>query len=566
MSQPCSPPVSVLPTSTPARIRRRSRSHSWRLTRLQLSVHIGCEPEERATPQLIEVSVIVRGRSRPVACTSDRLSDTLALDAVAERVRSIAEAGSFALLEHLALRLQDGLLQLCPPGTELELQVTKVAPPIARLHGGTSFRLRQQIGRAPPRQRLRQADPAVYGALLGERQRQAESVELIPSENYTYPEVLEALGSVLTDKYAEGYPGRRYYGGSTFCDQVEELARERACQLFRAEHANVQPLSGSPMNQAAYLGLLEPGATILAMDLSHGGHLTHGAPVSHMGRLFHFVRYRTRAVDGQIDFDELAQLAREHRPRLVLCGYTSYPRDYDYAAFRRVADEAGALLMADVSHVGGLIAGGALPNPFDHGADVVTTTTHKTLRGPRAGIILCKQQYARAIDRSVFPGLPGGPHMNTIAAVAVALCKAQQPEFGVYARAVLDNARCLARELRARGAQLVTGGTENHLLVLDSVSSFGIDGAEAEAVLEQAGMTCNKQVIPDDPRPALRPSGVRLGTPAITTRGMALSEMAVLAECIVEALQQRTQPERLELVRARCAQLCRAFPIPGRGE
>lgn len=559
MSQPL---VESVAASSP-RARRRASRHEWRLERLELSVHIGCEPEERAAAQRMEVSITVRSGELPAACASDRLADTLPLEVVAERLRSIAESGSFALLEHLAQRLHDGLAQLCPPGAIIDLRVTKLAPPIAGLRGGMTFRLRQ---RAPGAAERLLGDAAVRAALRGERSRQAETIELIPSENYTYPEVLAALGSVLTDKYAEGYPGRRYYGGSQFCDQLEELARARACQLFRAEHANVQPLSGSPMNQAAYLALLEPGDTILAMDLSHGGHLTHGAPVSHMGRLFHFVRYRTRAGDGRIDYDELAQQARQHRPKLVLCGYTSYPRDYDYAAFRRIADEAGALLMADVSHVGGLIAAGSLPNPFDHGADVVTTTTHKTLRGPRSGIILCRRQHARAIDRSVFPGLQGGPHMNTIAAVAVALGKALEPAFAEYGRAVLDNARCLAGELLARGARLITGGTENHLLVLDTSASFGIDGAEAEALLERAGMTCNKQVIPDDPRPALRPSGIRIGTPAITTRCMGRSEMIVLAQSIVEALQHRAEPERLEQLRARCAQLCRAFPIPGRSQ
>jgi glycine hydroxymethyltransferase len=304
---------------------------------------------------------------------------------------------------------------------------------------------------------LSQNDPEVFQALAGEEVRQRQGVEMIPSENYTYPEVLAALGSVFTNKYSEGYPGRRYYGGQTYTDRVENLARERVCRLFRAEHANVQPLSGSPMNQAVYLAYLKPGDTILGMDLSHGGHLTHGAPVSHMGRIFHFVRYKTQPDrQGAIDFDALLEVAKETRPKIVLCGYTSYPREYDYAAFRRVADEVGALAMADVSHVAGLIAADALPSPLDAGFDVVTTTTHKSLRGPRGGMILSKQAQAKILDASVFPGLQGGPHMNTIAAVAIALKKAAEPAFRSYALQVLRNAKTLAAALLREGAPIIT--------------------------------------------------------------------------------------------------------------
>jgi glycine hydroxymethyltransferase len=407
---------------------------------------------------------------------------------------------------------------------------------------------------------LAASDPDVYAAIAGEERRQQAGVELIPSESVTYPEVLAALGSVLTDKYAEGYPGRRYYGGQTYTDAIERLARERACALFRAEHANVQPLSGSPMNQAVYFAFCQPGDTILAMDLSHGGHLTHGAPVSHMGRVFRFARYRTQpAEQGRIDFDAVRRLARESQPKIVLCGYTSYPRDYDYAAFRAIADEVGALAMADVSHVGGLIAGGALANPFDHGFDVVTTTTHKSLRGPRAGMILCRKAHAAAIDASVFPGLQGGPHMNTIAAVAVALGKAATPEFRAYAAQVLVNARALAAALLAAGCTLVTGGTDNHMIVLDTVASFGLDGRAAEERLDAIGITTNKQIIPDDPRPPLRPSGIRMGTPAATARGMGEDAMRQLAAWMVEALGDEAAVSRLrDNVRALAAR----FPLP----
>jgi glycine hydroxymethyltransferase len=317
------------------------------------------------------------------------------------------------------------------------------------------------------------------------------------------------------------------------------------------------------MNQAVYLGLLEPGDAILAMDLSHGGHLTHGAPVSHMGRLFRFLRYRTHPDErGRIDFDELRRLAREHRPRLVLCGYTSYPRDLDYASFKAVADEVGALTMADVSHVGGLIAGGALRNPFDDGFDVVTTTTHKSLRGPRGGMILCRRAFAEAIDRSVFPGLQGGPHMQTIAGTAIALGKALAPEFRDYARQVLRNAHALAEALIERGCALVTGGTDNHMIVLDVVRSFAIDGREAERRLDMVSIATNKQIIPDDPQPPLRPSGIRLGTPAATTRGMVEAEMRQLGEWIVRALRAPRGTDQGSL-RAEVEGMCGRFPVPG---
>ncbi len=411
---------------------------------------------------------------------------------------------------------------------------------------------------------LAQHDPDVFRALRGEEERQRRGIELIPSENYAWPEVLAALGSVFTNKYAEGYPGRRYYGGQQFTDAVEELARERARQLFRCEHANVQPLSGSPMNQAVYLAFLEPGDTILGMDLSHGGHLTHGAPVSHMGKIFRFVRYKTDPhAAGRIDFEALRRVARETRPKIVLCGYTSYPRDYDYAEFKRVADEVGALSMADVSHVGGLIAADVMRNPFDYGFDLVTTTTHKSLRGPRGGMVLCRKSLARAVDRSVFPGLQGGPHMNQVAAVAVALGKAMQPEFKEYALQVLRNARALAAALAARGAELVTGGTDNHLLVIDTVRSFGIDGQIAEVTLDRVGITTNKQVIPDDPNPPLRPSGIRLGTPAATTRGLREADMEQLADWICRALVQRERGPLLRRIAGDVERFCRRFPVPG---
>ena len=414
------------------------------------------------------------------------------------------------------------------------------------------------------RQELARNDPAVWAAIVGEEDRERRGVELIPSENYTYPEVFAANGSVLTNKYAEGYPGRRYYGGQEFTDAVERLAIERACRLFRAEHANVQALSGSPMNQAVYFAFLDPGDTVLAMDLSHGGHLTHGAPVSHMGRVFNFIRYRTDpANEGAIDFDAMLAQAREHRPKMILCGYSSYPRDYDYREFKRIADDIGALTMADVSHIGGLIAGNAMANPLDHGFDVMTTTGHKTLRGPRSGLILSRAEHRRKIDKAVFPGLQGGPHMNAVAALAITLGKALEPEFAVYARQVLSNAKVLADELMSRGAELVTGGTENHMMVLDTQESFGIDGRIAEETLDKVSITVNKQLIPDDPLPPLRPSGIRLGSPAATTRGMEEAEMKLLAEWIMDALRRHRDEERLDAMRQDIERFCLRFPVPG---
>lgn len=414
------------------------------------------------------------------------------------------------------------------------------------------------------RQALARNDPAVWAAIVGEEDRERRGVELIPSENYTYPEVFAANGSVLTNKYAEGYPGRRYYGGQEFTDAVERLAIERACRVFRSEHANVQALSGSPMNQAAYFAFLDPGDTVLAMDLSHGGHLTHGAPVSHMGRVFHFIRYKTDPDNaGAIDFGALLAQAREHQPKMILCGYSSYPRDYDYREFKRIADDVGALTMADVSHIGGLIAGNAMSNPMDHGFDVMTTTGHKTLRGPRSGLILCRAEHRRKIDKAVFPGLQGGPHMNAVAALAITLGKALEPDFAIYARQVLTNAKVLAEELMNRGADLVTGGTDNHMMVLDTQKSFGIDGRVAEETLDKVSITVNKQLIPDDPRPPLRPSGIRLGSPAATTRGMEEPEMKLLAEWIIDGLRRHGDDERLDAMRQDIERFCLRFPVPG---
>jgi glycine hydroxymethyltransferase len=411
--------------------------------------------------------------------------------------------------------------------------------------------------------RLQNADSEIFNALMREESRQSEGVELIPSENYCFPEVYALLGSVFNNKYSEGYPGRRYYGGQENTDAVETLARERAKTVFRAEHANVQPLSGCPMNEAVYFGLLEPGDVILGMELSHGGHLSHGHPVTNMAKIFKFARYRTEIPSGLIDLDKVRKVAQETKPKLIVCGHSSYPREYDYKGFRKIADEVGALLMADVSHLGGLIAGGALKNPMDFGFDVVTTTTHKSLRGPRGGMILCKKKHAAAIDKSVFPGMQGGPHMHAVAAIATTLKLVQTDAYKTYAKQVLANAQAFAKELLDGGAHLVTGGTENHLIVINTATGFGITGDIAEKALDRVGITLNKNVIPDDPNPPMKPSGIRFGTPAATSRGMREPEMKQLANVMLQVLRAPNDDALLDKLHGEIRVLCKKFPVPG---
>ena len=410
-----------------------------------------------------------------------------------------------------------------------------------------------------------------------EQQRQREGLELIPSENYVSGDVLQALGSVFTNKYSEGYPGRRYYGGQQYTDQVEQLAIDRAKQLFRADHANVQPHSGAQANEAVYFAWCEPGDTILAMDLGHGGHLTHGAPVTHSAREYNFVRYKMKDVrTGEIDYDELHQMAQEHRPKIILAGFSAYPRQLDFARFAAIGHEVGALLMADMAHVAGLIAGGVAENPLDYGFHVMTTTTHKTLRGPRGGLIVSKgvasnplkrpaktlENIPTLIDRAVFPGIQGGPHMHTIAAKAVAFGEALQPAFRTYAQQVVANAAVLAQELQQRGFVLVTGGTSNHLILADIHTSFGIDGKTAEIAMDKIGLTLNANAIPDDPLPPFRPSGIRLGTPAATTRGLEPQHMPQIAEWMQQAIDYRDDEAELAKLRTDVAHFLADFPVP----
>ena len=414
-------------------------------------------------------------------------------------------------------------------------------------------------------------DKQIEELIKAEKKRQTDGLELIPSENYVSSDVLQALGSVFTNKYSEGYPGRRYYGGQENTDQVEQLAIDRAKKLFKADHANVQPHSGAQANEAVYYAWCEPGDTILAMDLAHGGHLTHGAPVTRSAREYNFIRYGIKNIDtGEIDYEEIRQLALKHKPKIILAGFSAYPRELDYEKFAEIGNEVGAMLMADMSHIAGLIVSGVAKNPFDYGFHVITTTTHKTLRGPRGGLILSRgivgnplkkpektlENLPTLIDRAVFPGTQGGPHMHTIAAKAVAFGEALQPEFKDYAEQIVKNAKRLAEELQKRGFKLVTGGTSNHLILADIHSSFGIDGKEAEIAMDKIGLTLNANAIPDDPLPRFRPSGIRLGTPAVTTRGAKEDDMEKIAEWMKQSIDSRNNDEILAKLRKEVVDFC----------
>ena len=419
-------------------------------------------------------------------------------------------------------------------------------------------------------------DTQVADLIAAEIKRQQLGIEMIPSENYVSTSVLKALGSVFTNKYSEGYPGRRYYGGQENTDQIEQLAIDRAKRLFGADHANVQPHSGAQANEAVYYAWCEPGDTILAMDLTHGGHLTHGAPVTRSAREYNFVRYGIKDVEtGEIDYEEIRRLALEHQPKIILAGFSAYPRELDYAKFAEIGREVGAMLMADMAHIAGLIVGGQANNPFDYGFHVITTTTHKTLRGPRGGLILSRgiasnplkrpektlKNLPTLIDRAVFPGTQGGPHMHTIAAKAVAFGEALHPEFTEYAQQIVKNAAVLADELKRGGLKLVTGGTSNHLVLADIYGSFGIDGKTAQERLEASGITANANAIPNDTLPPFRPSGLRLGTPAVTTRGMMEAEIKQIAKWIIAAINTENTTEYAK-IKQQATSLAARFPLP----
>jgi len=414
-------------------------------------------------------------------------------------------------------------------------------------------------------------------ALTGEIERQRTGLELIPSENYVSRAVLDALGSEFTNKYSEGYPGRRYYGGQEFTDQIEQHAIDGAKQLFGSDHANVQPLSGAPANMEVYAAWCEPGDTILGMDLSHGGHLTHGHPVTFSAQVYNFVRYGLKDVEtGEIDYNQMRDLALKHKPKIVLAGFSAYPRELDYEKIVAIANEVDAVAMMDMAHIAGLIAGGVLANPIEAGFHVVTSTTHKSLRGPRGGLILSQgtvgnplkkpektiDNLPTLIDRTVFPGMQGGPHMNNVLAKAVAFDEAAQPDFKTYAQTVVDNASTLADELMQRGFKLVTNGTDNHLILVDIQTSFNLDGKVVEETLDKIGLTLNKNAIPDDKNPPFRPSGIRLGTPALTTRGMTTDDMSQLAEWMKQAIDSYKDDEKLGKLRAEVKDYASQLPLP----
>ena len=406
---------------------------------------------------------------------------------------------------------------------------------------------------------LAAVDPDIAQAIAHETVRQHEHLELIASENFVSEAILEAAGSVLTNKYAEGYPGKRYYGGCEFADRVEDLARRRACELFGSEYANVQPHSGSQANQEAYAAVIQPGDTVMGMDLAHGGHLTHGHPLNFSGKTYKIVPYHVTRETETIDYDELAKLARENRPKLIIAGGSAYPRIIDFARIRAAADEVGALFLVDMAHFSGLVAGKVHPNPVEH-AQIVTTTTHKTLRGPRSGMILAKKEFGPAIDKSVFPGSQGGPLVHIVAAKAVCFLEAMQPEFRDYAAQVVANARALAEQVQKEGFRVVSGGTDTHLMLVD-VFARGIRGKEAENALHAANITVNKNAIPFDTNPPMNPSGIRLGTPALTTRGMKEAEMRQIGSWIAEALLHHQEPDTLSRIRGQVLELAEAFPL-----
>lgn len=437
--------------------------------------------------------------------------------------------------------------------------------------------MRYTVSKALGKTMSKLQDNQLQRLLESEVKRQREGLELIPSENYVSNDVLTALGSIFTNKYSEGYPGKRYYGGQENTDKLEQIAIERAKKLFAADHANVQPHSGAPANMAVYHAWLEPGDTVLGMKLDHGGHLTHGHPITAAGKIFNFIRYGIKDVEtGEIDYEELRDLALKHRPKIILAGFSAYTRELNYQKFADIAKEVNALCMADIAHIAGLIAGGALKNPFDFGFHLMTTTTHKTLRGPRGGMILTKgtvgnplkapektlENLPTIIDRSVFPGYQGGPHMNNTLAKAVAFGEALKPEFKSYAAQVIKNAKRLADELMKYGFKLVTNGTDNHLILVDVQSSFGIDGGVAEKALDKIGLTLNKNAIPNDTLPPFKPSGIRLGTPAITTRGMQEDDMALIAQWMFEALQNYNNNTKLNQIQKEVREFCLKFPLP----
>lgn len=406
---------------------------------------------------------------------------------------------------------------------------------------------------------ISKVDPEIASLIANEEKRQREHLELIPSENFVSPAILEAQGSILTNKYAEGYPGRKYYGGCEFVEKVEEIAITRACELFEAEHANVQPHCGTQANMAVYFAFLKPGEKLMAMNLAHGGHLSHGSPINFSGIFYEVIHYGVNRESEVLDYEEIYRLAEKEKPKIIVAGASAYPRIINFEKFREIADAVGAYLMVDMAHIAGLVAGKVHPSPVPY-SDFVTSTTHKTLRGPRGAFILCKERYGPQIDKMVFPGIQGGPLMHVIAAKAICFLEASKPKFQEYAQKVVENARALADALKEKGFRLVSGGTDNHLILVD-LRNFNITGKEAEKLLESVGITVNKNMIPYDPKPPLITSGIRLGTPALTTRGMGKEEMKEIADLIYSAIKNRDNDKELSIIKGRVKELCEKFPI-----
>ncbi len=406
---------------------------------------------------------------------------------------------------------------------------------------------------------IKRVDPEIAALIMSEDKRQKEHLELIPSENFTSPAILEAQGSILTNKYAEGYPGRKYYGGCEYVEKIEEIAAKRACELFKAEHANVQPHCGTQANMAVYFAFLKPGDKLMAMNLSHGGHLSHGSPVNFSGIFYEVIHYGVDKETETLNYEEIYSIAEKEKPKLIVAGASAYPRIIDFKKFKEIADSIGAYLMVDMAHIAGLVAGDVHPNPVPF-SDFVTSTTHKTLRGPRGAFILCKDEYSSQIDKMVFPGIQGGPLMHVIAAKAICFLEASRPEFKNYSQKVVENAKTLANSLKERGFRLVSGGTDNHLILVD-LRNFDITGKEAEKLLESVGITVNKNMIPYDPKPPLITSGIRLGTPALTTRGMGKEEMEEIGDLIYRTIKNRDNEKELSIVKSRVKELCKRFPL-----
>lgn len=537
---------------------------------IRCHVRLGWGHDERAHPQPVSFRIAIRFAEVPLATQTDQLKDTVDYAAIVTTLESLCAAQAYQLLERLAHEAYQALLPLLPAGADLWVKIAKERAPLPALEESASF----AIGNWQPlpsagqghsmvmeaaMTHLRATDPEIDAIIAKETLRQEEGIELIASENYTSRAVLEAMGSVLTNKYSEGYIGKRYYGGNEVIDEMEVLAIARAKALFGAEHVNVQPLSGSPANLAVYMATIKPGDKVLGLKLDHGGHLSHGHPVNFSGLNYTFVQYEVDEKTQRIDMNRVREIALRERPKMIVAGFSAYSRNIDWKAFQSIGEEVGAVTFADIAHIAGLIAGQALESPVPF-FDIVTTTTHKTLRGPRGAIILCKTKFQKEIDRAIFPGIQGGPHDHINAAKAVCFKEAMMPSFQDYARQVIQNAQAMAGELMSRGYKILTDGTDNHLMVVD-LRSKNLTGKLAEIALEKIGISCSRSTIPFDTRKAMDPSGIRLGTPALTTRGMGTKESILVAGLMDEAIMNHANDNKLGAIRSQVRELCQKFPL-----